>query len=191
MMRVILASQSPQRYQLLAGLPLEFEVMPADVDEKSIQDGSLIKRAELIALAKAAKVAASNPDAVIIAADTYVIHNDQALEKPADVAEARRMLQQQSGQWLEEVSGWCLVTPQEGTVSGSSVTRFRFRELSMFEIEHYVTHQPVTTWSAAFSPAYPAGAGLIAEIEGSLTGFTHGLPIEEIVPRLRAASVAV
>jgi predicted house-cleaning NTP pyrophosphatase (Maf/HAM1 superfamily) len=50
---------------------------------------------------------------------------------------------------------------------------------------------PVTTWSAAFSPAYPYGMTLVARINGSFTGFTHGLPMEILIPLLRRSGIAV
>lgn len=188
--RVILASQSPQRQLLCRTLPIEFEAIPAHLDEKSIVDSDLVKRAEVIARAKVEEVATQYPEAVVFGADTYVIFNGQALEKPLDQAEARQMLRQQSGQKLQEVSGFCYIDAANNiNFSTTVMTDFKFRELSAVEIETYVTTKPVTTWSAAFSPAYHEGMSFIAEVHGSFTGFTHGLPLEVLVPLLQKSQI--
>lgn len=183
--RIILASQSPQRKLIFETLGLDFEIIPADIDEKSVEFIDLKSRSENIARTKAEAVIKDNPDAIVIAADTYPVFAGEALEKPGDVNEARQMLKKLSGQSFGAYTGFCYIDPsnaidQSGVVEIEAV----FRKLSDAEIEHYVTTQPVTTWSAGFSPAYNEGAALVAKITGSFTGFTHGLPMEEITSLL-------
>lgn len=189
---VILASQSPQRKTLFATLGIPFLAVPADIDEKAIHDTDLAKRAEKIAIAKAEKVAQDNPSSIVVAADTYLIHNDRAMEKPESVAEAKSMLQSFSGKELQEVTGVCYLDAKHHIHhSEVVVVSFTFRKLTETEIDTYISQQPVTTWSGAFCPAYPEGAGLIASLQGSFTGFTHGLPIEVIVPLLKKSGITL
>ncbi|MBD3250537.1 MAG: hypothetical protein GF381_03150 [Candidatus Pacebacteria bacterium] len=182
--KIILASQSKQRKLLMQSLNLDFEIQPANLDESQIQTDDQIIRAQLIAQAKAQAVAKQNPNSLVIAADTYGLLEGKPLEKPQDINEAKEMLKAQSGQWIQAVTGFCFVGFEGEATSGTQVTQVKFRKLLPAEIDHYVNQHPVMTWSAAFAPTYPSGAALIEEIEGSFTGFTYGLPIENLVPFL-------
>ncbi|HEX7017986.1 MAG TPA: Maf family protein [Patescibacteria group bacterium] len=192
-MTVILASQSPQRKALMETLGIPFEIMPAALDEKAITAATQVERAEKVARAKAEVVSQQLADAqpaIIIAADTYVVDGEAALEKPESLDEARDMLRRQSGRTLVAYSGFCYLDQTHGIDYSTTVkTESTFRELSDEEIDRYVTTQPVRTWSAAFSPAYVEGMALVAAVNGSLTSFTHGLPMEELIPLLRQSGV--
>jgi septum formation protein len=188
--KIILASQSPQRRNILQSVGIEFEVVPAHIDEQAIQGNDEYERAGLVALAKARAVQEQHPQAIIIAADTYILMGERVLEKPATLDEAREMLRAQSGKTVIELTGFCYLDPQQNLEVVKTVTaEVEFRELSTAEIEQYVSTQPVLTWSAAFCPAYDSGAGLIKSINGSFTGFTHGLPLEEVIPLLQRSAM--
>jgi len=88
--RLVLASASPRRTELLRALGLTFEVEPADVDEAPLAGEAPGALAERLARAKAQAVAARHPDALVIAADTVVALGDRALNKPRDAAENAR-----------------------------------------------------------------------------------------------------
>ena len=192
MKKIILASGSKQRRLLFETLGLPFEIIPADIDEKAIPFTDLKSRAENIARAKAEEVAKNNLDAIIIAADTYVVKDGVALEKPQNLEEAQAMLLNQSGSKSIAYSGYCYIDKENNIdVSGVAETMTKFRELSPEFILHYVRSNPVKDWSAAFSPAYHEGMALIDSIEGSFTSFTHGLPLEIIVPLLKKSGVKV
>lgn len=189
---IVLASQSPQRQALFAELHVPFRAVPADIDEQAIKNSDLAKRAELIARAKAEKVFPQFPEAIVIAADTYIVLKGQALEKPTDLQHAQHMLSEQSGQEMTEVTGLCYIDAQHQlNISKTIAVGVTFRELSASEIEEYVAHNPVLGFSGAFCPAYPSGAALVARIQGSFTAFTHGLPLDEIVPLLRLSGVSI
>ncbi len=182
---IILASQSSQRQLILKELGYEFEVVPADIDEKNVRADDLTQQAAMVALAKAEAVAKKYPEAIIIAADTFIEDHRQALEKPANIAEARKMLVAQSGREVLEHTGYAYLDPLINlNISGTATTKVKFRDLSSAEIERYLQNEPVLTWSAAFCPAYPAGMALIDSINGSFTGFTHGLPLDKLAPLL-------
>jgi septum formation protein len=184
-MQFILASQSPQRASLLATLPYDFKLLPAAIDEAVIPFKNPRDKAKRIALAKAETVANKiNGEAIIVAADTFCLCKGQILEKPKNKAEARQMLELQSDQKIKAITGYAFIyqkNQQKIVKNDSVVTRLRFRKLSTTEIENYIAHQPVLTWSAAFSPAYDAGMALLASSKGNLTAFTHGLPINLVV----------
>lgn len=191
MPRIILASTSPQRKNLFAVLNLPYEIIAADIDEQAIRDPDPKKQAVLIARAKAEAVA-QREQGIIIAADTFCVYRNKILEKPRDQKEATEMLHALSGNTATAYTGLCYLDAKRGIDEAAlAQTEFTFRELTADEIAAYVNTFPVTTWSAAFSPAYPYGMTLIASIRGSFTGFTHGLPMEILVPLLRRSGIAV
>ena len=189
---IILASQSPQRKQILETLGLDFKCVPADIDEHLVVAPTQELRAQKIAQAKAEKIAKQNPDSIIIAGDTFVVLEDRALEKPKSLQEAVEMLTLQSGKTVRAMTGVCYIDPMANLrFETTVVTEFTFRNLSFQEIASYVKNNPVLTWSAAFSPAYPAGAAFVADVRGSLTCLTHGLPIENIAEYVRQSGVSI
>mgnify|MGYP000877815503 CR=1 FL=1 len=177
--KIILASQSKQRLKLLkAAISLPIEVFPADLDEQAVPFIDQYDKAEKIALAKAEKIAANYKEAIIIAADTFCYLQGRILEKPKSLDEAREMLAFQSDKKIEVLTGYAFLNTKSNTqVSGCEKVMVKMRRLSRDEIERYVTSEPVLTWSAAFSPAYDSGMALIESINGNLTAFSHGLPI--------------
>ncbi|MDH5532974.1 MAG: Maf family protein [Candidatus Pacebacteria bacterium] len=192
MKKIILASGSKQRRLLFETLGLEFEIIPADIDEKAVAFDDLKSRAENIARAKAEEVAKNNPEAIIIAADTYVVKDGKALEKPRDLDEAEAMIKDLSGDQSVAYSGYCYIDKEANIdESGVAETVTKFRRLSPEFIQHYVNNNPVKDWSASFSPAYHEGMALVDSIEGSFTSFTHGLPLEIIVPLLQKSGVKI
>lgn len=185
-MKLVLASQSPQRLAIVRALGLEVVQDPANIDEKSVRHEDPAIQAKLIAEAKARAVALRHPDSLIIAADTYCVLDAVVYEKPVDLDDARRMLREQSGKMMQEVTGIALYnTKTSKMLSDVKVVDVTFRDLTEKEIERYVTTEPVLTWSAAFCPAYETGMVLIESINGSFTSFTHGLPIEWLIEKLR------
>jgi len=194
--KIILASQSAQRRLLMETLGVDFEVMPADIDEKAITHKSAEMRAQLVAQAKAVKIEAEfkkqypNQDAVIIAADTFGYLNGKQFEKPATKEEAAVMLKELTLESSVTITGFCVIDTKSKTNEITAVTNtLKFRPLSEKEIQHYVQNNDVTSWSGGFSPAYHNGAALIDSIEGSLTSFTHGLPMELVIPALQKAGI--
>ena len=93
----ILASQSPRRQQLLAEMGISFSVQQADIDETPPADINVYEVPQVLAQKKAEKIASTQQEAIVIAADTVVIINNTILNKPKDKAEAKKMLQTLSG----------------------------------------------------------------------------------------------
>lgn len=180
--RIILASQSKQRFNLLKAVFSEIEVEPADLDEQAVPFSNQDDKAEQIALAKAKKVAKNHADAIVVAADTFCYLQGRILEKPKTLNEAGEMLRFQSGQEIEVLTGYAFLDTKSNLhKSGCEKVMVKMRHLSDSEIEKYITTEPVSTWSAAFSPAYDSGMALIESIKGNLTAFSHGLPINLLI----------
>lgn len=170
---------------------MPFEIIKPDIDEATIRDPDPKKQAILIARAKAEAVA-EKEQGIIIAADTFCVYQNRIMEKPRDPKEAADMLRALSASTAMAYTGLCYLD-RKHDIDESMVaeTEFTFRELADEEIARYVEVFPVTTWSAAFSPAYPYGMTLVSRVMGSFTGFTHGLPMEILVPLLRRSGIAV
>ena len=100
-MRVILASQSPRRRELLSLIGIDHEVQPADIDETPWPNEAPVPHTERLARAKAEVIAARAPDAFVIAADTIVVIDGAILGKPIDIPDARAMVRRLSGRTHE------------------------------------------------------------------------------------------
>ena len=96
-LRVILASSSPRRRDLMAMLGIAHEVMPAEIDERYLPGEPPIAHAERLAREKGAVIATRVPDAVVISADTIVVIDDLVLGKPRDDGDAAAMLRRLAG----------------------------------------------------------------------------------------------
>ena len=134
--RLVLASASPRRRELLGGVGLAFDVRPADLDEDAIATGHApVDAARRVAEAKAAAMAA--PDAVVLAADTMVVIDDRVLGKPADRAQARFMLAELRDRVHEVLTGVAVAGPS-GVRSAVIRSAVRMRAWAPEEAEAYV-----------------------------------------------------
>ena len=139
--RVILASQSPRRRELLGLIGIPHTVMPADIDE-SVWPGELpVPHCERLARQKAHTLAVQHPDAVVIAADTIVVLDGEILGKPTDAADARRMVKLLAGR-SHTVYTAIAVARGGRTESAVEEVGVTFRALSEAEIAAYVATQP-------------------------------------------------
>jgi len=186
-MRLILASNSKARHQGLVHAGIKHQVIPAKIDESEIMHKDPTKRIVKIATAKAEFVAKKEKRAIIIAADTFVVYRNQVLEKPKFKMEALDTLTHFSGTSHLMLTGWCLINSQtKKTYSGISHTRVFFRKLSHDILLNYVNDSEVIQWAAGYSPMLSPALHFIDKIEGSLSGFIYGLPLEQILPVLES-----
>ena len=163
-MRVILASQSPRRRELLSLVGIEHEVQPADIDETPWPDEAPVPHTERLARGKAQVIAARAPDALVIAADTIVVIDGAIIGKPADIPEARAMLRRLSGRTHEVCTAMAVAC---GDRIESAVVRVpvRFRALDDDTIARYVnTGEPMDKAGAYGIQGY--GATIVEHIEG-------------------------
>ena len=183
---IILASNSPRRKELLAGLDLQFEVrVLQDIDESYPQDLPTLKIAEFISKKKAdAYVKTMADDELVITADTVVILGDEVMGKPHDEADAKRMLGELSGRTHQVATGVTLSTRQR-QVSFSVVTNVTFKQLSSDEIDSYVrTYHPMDKAGAYGIQEWIGYIGVTA-LEGSYFN-VMGLPVQRIYEALKS-----
>lgn len=141
-MKLVLASQSPRRKELLGLFGIPFSVRVADIDE-TIAD--FADPAAAVAQLSLRKALAVNPgaDEVVVAADTVVVCDGRILGKPTDEGHARRMLKLLSGSTHQVMTGLTVISPR-GTETVTEVTRLYFRQLTDREIEEYIaTGEPM------------------------------------------------
>ena len=181
-MRVILASGSPRRRELLAAAGLSFEVIPSPAEE--IHDASLGMKGlcEENARLKAAAVAAHHPEAVVIGADTLVFLDGQPLGKPKDMAEAARMLRSLSGFVHDVCTGVCICEPGGKVRTIHAVTEVVFRTLDEVTISEYLAKTSPLDKAGAYG-IQDHGDMIVQRIVGSYEN-VMGLPVEDVLDAL-------
>jgi septum formation protein len=180
---LILASASPRRAELLRQLKSNFRIVPGDAKEIFDEQLSPLELCQLNAHRKARTVAKKNPDSLVLGADTLVFLDDKIMGKPADIADAQRMLTQLQGRTHQ-------------VVTGVSLIHLRAYRERMFAVSTDVTFHPldaeqVRDYLAKINPLDKAGAyavqeqgeKIIAEISGSHSN-VMGLPVEQLVVEL-------
>jgi MAF protein len=177
-MRVILASASPRRAELLARVAWPFDVVPAALDESALPGEDPEAHVARLAREKAARVSRDHPDAWVLGADTVVVLGEEILGKPADDRDAARMLARLSGvpHRVLTALAWARGgTPLACATSASDVT---FRRVTDGEIAAYVATGEPHDKAGAY--ALQGGAArFVAAVRGSVTGVI-GLPLEEL-----------
>jgi septum formation protein len=189
--RIVLASNSPRRRELLAGLGLQFEVrVLPHITESFPQDLPTEQVAEFIAREKAAAYQPLiQPRELVITADTIVVVSGHVLGKPADAADARRMLRLISGRQHQVITGVCLTTSgvQRSFSASTSVT---FKPLSDAEISFYIdTFHPFDKAGAYGIQEWIGYVG-VTRLEGSYFN-VMGLPVQRIYTELQQLSLSL
>ena len=183
-MRLILASTSPRRADLLRESGIAFRVEAPHVEEWSAEDFPEIQPGELArgnARRKAKAVVERNPGKPVLAADTLVICEGKIMGKPADEEMAKSMLGWLSGRTHEVVTAAVLVLPDGKKIRESVVrTRVKFRALEMAEVEAYVREVDVLDKAGAYA-LQDGGDRLVERVEGSRSNVI-GLPMETVLP---------
>ncbi len=181
-MRVLLASASPRRRQLLDLIGIAHVVRPADIDESILRGELPLTHAERLARAKALAVACVNPDALVIAADTIVVVDGEILGKPADTADAMRMLRMLNGRTHTVVTAAAVARNGEIASSVAQV-QVTFRELADDALERYIaTGEPMDKAGAYGIQGF--GATIVSHIDGDYFA-VMGLSLVGLVELLR------
>jgi septum formation protein len=180
--KLILASGSPRRVEILRGVGWEFEVIPADIDETRAPGEDAVSYVKRLAHTKAETVAKKTSQCLVLGADTVVVIGQEILGQPRDDDEARRMLKLLSGQWHEVLTGVALVPAgQSSNAEGSGVvvdhetTRVLFAQLSDAEIDWYVSTGEPRGKAGAYAIQGRA-ALFIEEVRGDYFNIV-GLPV--------------
>lgn len=173
---LILASASPQRKQLLAGLGVTFVVIPSHINESACTEKNPAKRATILAREKAQEVAGRHRGRWVLGCDTLVVSADGTLlEKPVDAVDAARMLKLQSGNVSVVHSALALVSPDGEVHEGLSSSDVRFNTLSQKDIDWWINTGLWNDRSGSFQIDGP-GQLMIQEIKGDWSGIV-GLPV--------------
>lgn len=182
--RIILASKSPRRVELMKMAGLTFEIVTKDVDETHPAGIDAHDVPMQLAIKKAMACAEGiNPNDVVVGADTVVILNGRIYEKPKDREDAIVMLGELSGQMHEVVTGVCLYSLQK-EVSFSETTRVFFNSLTTEEITFYVdTYKPFDK-AGSYACQEWIGAVAISRFEGDYFNVV-GLPINRVYKELK------
>ena len=181
--RIILASRSPRRKQLLYELGLKFEVVTRSWTEKYPRHLKGAKIALYVAGGKAKAFQSEVKDnEIVITADTIVWCNNKVLGKPVSTADARKILREISGNTHEVITGVCLLSPVKQTSFFSS-TKVTFNELSDEEIEYYISNFIPYDKAGAYGIQEWIGIAACSRIEGSYFN-VMGLPIEQVYREL-------
>lgn len=182
--KLILASKSPRRRQLLAGLELEFEIRTKDVDESFPMELKAQEIPLYLSKIKAASfISELKPDEILITSDTIVWVNDHVLNKPENRKEAIAMLNELND---HEHSVYTAVTiaSLEKQVSFYDHTKVRFRKLQQEELEHYVdVYQPYDK-AGSYGAQDWIGFTAIRELIGSYFN-VMGLPVDMVYQELK------
>ena len=176
-----MASNSPRRRELLAELGYKFAVVPSRFEERA-EGLSARETALAFARGKAREVFSRYPQSVVLGADTVVALKGEIFGKPADEADARRMLQRLSGKTHSVFTGICVLSPK-GERACVAETRVEFFPLGEELIECYVKSGLPMDKAGAYGiqDGYP----LVKAVEGSYTNVV-GLPTEEVGAILKA-----
>jgi septum formation protein len=181
--RLILASASPRRKEMLANLGVEFEILVAGVDEV-VQHGELPEEFVLrAAIEKASDIAVNHPDAWVLGADTIVEYQGEILGKPKDASEAQKLLIRLSGQKHRVFTGFCLLHEQDNlSVSQVVITEVYFAPFTEEIAAAYVaTGEPLD--KAGAYGIQGRGGVLVEKISGSYSNVV-GLPLVETIDEM-------
>ena len=183
--KIILASNSPRRRELLAGLDLEFEVrVIKGIDESYPHTLPPTEVAQYIAAKKAdAYLTTITDNDLVITADTVVIVDNDILGKPHDEAQAKAMLRRISGRSHQVVTGVCLVTKDKRREFSVS-TDVTFRNLTESEIDYYVSHYRPLDKAGAYGIQEWIGYVGVTALNGSYFN-VMGLPVQRIYAELQ------
>ena len=184
--RLILASASPRRRELLAVAGFRVHVDPADVDERQLAGESPDAYVTRVAVAKAAAGLARHPDDVVLGADTTVVIDGEVLGKPRDDDEAARMLTRLSGRRHEVLTGVAVLVGRN-VVTRTERTQVWFTELSPGDVMGYVESGEARDKAGAYA-IQGLAARFIPRIEGSYSNVV-GLPVATVWEMLREAGV--
>ena len=174
---LVLASSSPRRRELLAELGVEFEVEAAEIDESAMVGEHPITYTQRLAHHKALAVfkrREASADLIVLGADTIVVLDEHLLGKPANVADAARMLRLLSGRTHQVMTGIALMVPGN-TVTAVETTNVTFRILSEAEIAEYIaTGEPMD--KAGAYAIQGLGGAFVEKVDGDYSNVV-GLPL--------------
>ncbi len=190
MKKIVLASASPRRKELLEKLGIPFQVEASEFSESAVQNLTPVETVKFLSLEKARMVSKKYPDALIIAADTIGVLDGKIIGKPDGAGDAVRMLRELSGRTHKVITGFTIMDSGTGkTLTRTVATEVTFRKLSRREIEAYVaTGEPLD--KAGAYAIQGLGAVLVKEIKGDYYN-VMGLPLGALSAALKRFDIKV
>ena len=182
-MKIILASNSPRRKELLSGLGLDYEVRTLKGLDESYPEGLSMEEIPQYISRKKAAAYPLKEDELLITADTIVYLDGEVLGKHADEAEAKQMLRKLSGKTHQVVTGITL-TWSDQQHSFASVSQVTFAQLTEAEIEHYVTHYRPLDKAGAYGIQEWIGYIGVTSLQGSYFN-VMGLPVQRLYSEMK------
>lgn len=184
--KIVLASKSPRRRELLDSIGLKFEVMDSNFDESEVRfNGDAGKLAEVLALGKARNVSDKIDKGIVLGADTIVVLDNQIYGKPSDSEEAFDMLCSLSNKTHDVITGVAIVDGYKGRVLVEhELTRVTFNDLTKDEIMAYIKSGDYIGKAGAYG-IQSKGAVLVKEIKGCYSNVV-GLPLNKVCSMLKS-----
>jgi septum formation protein len=189
--KLILASSSPFRKELLARLQLKFDCLAPDVDESILADEDALQYVRRLAEAKARIIAQQNPDAIVIGSDQCALFDGQILGKPGSHENALSQLRQAQGKRVVFHTAVCVLQLSSGFSTVEDVPfEVEFRQLSDHQLEHYLRVEEPYQCAGSFK-AEGYGSCLFRRMHGDDPSALIGLPLFKLIEMLEAAGVEV
>lgn len=189
--RIVLASTSRYRADLLRRLVDDFEQIAPDVDEEALPDEAPASRAGRLAAAKASAVAGRVRDALVVGSDQVAALGGSVLHKPGSIENAHEQLRASSGKIVDFFTGVCVVDARAGrSWKALDHTRVAFRDLEDTEIERYLHREQPFDCAGSFK-SEGAGIALFERIETEDPTALIGLPLIALARLLRQAGAAI
>lgn len=182
--KIILASASPRRKQLLEQAEIEFEIIVSETDESYDPSLAIEEIPKHIALQKAIAVREkiNSNEPIIIAADTIVVLNNQIIGKPKDAADAKEILRKLAGQMHQVITGVAILKGAE-IIQFHDITEVQFHPLTDQQIMHYVNKYQPYDKAGAYAIQEWIGVVGIQSIKGCFYN-VMGLPVSKVLPYL-------
>ena len=184
-MKIILASQSPRRQELMRFLTDDFLVIPSDFPEREVSyQGDPGDYCEELALKKALSVAKDHPEDVVLGSDTVVYIDGKILNKPMDRSDARAMIEKLQGQSHEVLTAYAIILAKRGVrVVGHVTTKVVFSKLTATEIEAYLDEEDHMGKAGAYG-IQGAAAKFVERVDGDFYNVV-GFPVAKLYRELK------
>lgn len=183
MKKVILASASPRRKEILNRFIDNFEIKTSDVEEVFDESFDIITNLMMIAKNKGSDILKKHQDSIVISADTVVVLNKEILQKPKDRSEAKTFLENLSGTWHKVITSFCIQSNNNLSVIDYEQTLIKFYDLSDDTIEKYLDSNEWVDKAGGYG-IQGTGGLLVEKICGDYNNVV-GLPISKISQYLK------
>lgn len=188
--QLILASRSPRRRELLGRWKIPFTAVESHYEEDMTLPLPPKRLAKVLSMGKAKSVATKYPNAIVVAADTFIAHRGKLMGKPKSVADAKQMLRQLSGRTHSVITGLAIIDTTTGQkVSKAVEAQITFRPITTREINAYVASGEPMDKAAAYA-IQGIGSVIIKKIDGDYHG-VMGLPLYQLAQELEKFGVKV